>query len=225
MERTPTYGELIKMGLSPEEARKFLMEQKVEVIQRPATSQVVPPLEAYVEGPPEIEISPLREEPVPITKRTTPTEIASIIEHLKADTKEMTQLKVEFPEGVAWVTPIPRYTLFFKKPEGKVVGALHGAKTAEELKEYHKNLELSYPEHRIERHYRADKDVHYFWAFPPERKSIYRRDANGMALEILKLRPTRLSIQHIPRIIQPPKAIPVTELPWRLKLTPAPKHE
>jgi len=192
-------------------------EKKIEVIQRRA----VRPLEEYVEGPPpEVEVAPLREEPVPVTKRTTPVELTSIIEHLRADTVESTQLLIEFPEGTGWVRPVPRFTLFFKKPEGRVVGSLHGARDPEELKEYQRTLEPSYPGSRIERHYRADKDTWYFWAFPEERKPIYRDNAYGMALEILKLKPTRLSIQHVPRMIHPPPGVRPEELPFRLREMP-----
>jgi len=213
MERTPTYSELIAAGMSPEEARKFLMGQKIEVIQKP--------LEVYVEGPPEVEVKPLREEPIAILPAP---ELAQIIERLREDAKDMTQVRIDFdPDQIAWVMPVPRFTLFFKKSEGKVVEALRGAKDPEELKEYQRTIEDRYPGYKIERHFRADKDTWFFWAFPPERRHIRRSDPYLLALEVLKLNPKKLSIQTIPRMIRPPKAIPVEALPFGLKKLPSPE--
>lgn len=198
--------------------------EKIEFISGPGQARktrIVPPLEAYVEGPPpEVEAKPLREEAIPHTLRAS--ELAPIIERLKPDAVEMTQLRVDFDEEIAWVVPEPRYTLFFKKPEGRVVGSLPGPKTPEELKEYHRTLEWKYPKYKIERHYRADKDIHYFWAFPPERRHIRRADPYLIAREVVHLNPKRLAIQTIPRIIRPPRPIPLEELPWRLRVLPPP---
>ena len=201
-----------------------ITEEGKKWLERRGVMPVVPPLEAYAGGPPpEAEAGPLREEPLPPIRSAA--ELRPIIEHLRSDAKEMTQLRFDFNSEVGWVIPSPRFTIFFRKPEGQVVGALRGYRTPEELKEYQRELEATHPPgYRIERHYRADKNVWYFWAFPPERKSIYRSDPYLMAREVIGLNPSKLTIQTIPHIIRPPRAIPAEELPFRLRLLPPPRY-
>jgi len=197
------------------------MTEKIEVISLGRKRRIVPPLEAYVEGPPpEVEAAPLKEEPIP--HNLGASELAPTIERLKPDAVSMTQLRVDFDGQVAWVVPEPRYTLHFKKPERKVVDKLVGPRTPEQLKEHHLLLEGRHGP-TIERHYREDVDTHYFWLFPPERKTVYRADPYLMAREVVHLKPRKLTIQTISRIIRPPKVIPPAELPWELRITPSPR--
>lgn len=207
----------------PSHIRYSDLVKNPQVVSQNPVAQVVPPLEAYVEGPPpEVGAKPLREETLPLKIRAS--ELAPIIERLKTDTVEWTQLRVDFGEEVGWVVPDPRYTLFFRKPEKRVVGKLVGARTPEELREYHKTLEGRYLGQTIEHHYRPDLNAHFFWAVPPERRHIRRSDPYLMAREVVNLSPKRLAIQTVPHIIRPPRPIPPSALPWRLRVLPPPRY-
>lgn len=200
--------------------------EKIEFISGPGQKRTVPPLEAYVEGPPpEVEARPLREEPIPHAIRAS--ELAPIIERLKADTVEMTQIRVDFDEEVAWVVPEPRFTIFFRKPKKRVVGKIVGARTDEELRDYTKKLEVvhyvAWPA-KIERHYRRDLDTHFFWLVPKGRRHIRRADPYLIAREVVHLNPKRLTLQTIPKMIRPPPALKPEELPWRLRELPPPRY-
>ena len=214
--------------VTPEGRKYFERRGGIEVI--------APPLERYVEGPPpEVEAKPLREEPIPIRTRIEkigerPKPVASdlvpIIKRLRTDATEATQLKIEFNGETGWVVPSPRYTIYFKKSEGRVVDALRGARTAEELKERHKLLEVRYPPergYRIEPHFRADKDTWFFWVFS-ERKPIYRDSAEGIAREVCNLYPHRLALQYMKVFIKPPPGLKPSELPFGLRITPPPRY-
>jgi len=210
MERTPTYGELIKMGMSPEEARKFLMEQRVEVIQKP--------VEAFIEAPPEEEIRPLKEEPLAILPAY---ELAPIIEGLREDTEKLTQIRIDFDGQRAWVVPTPRYTIRFEAPRWAEIGSCPVG-PAEDVKRYHDSLKWDHPDWEIVR--RVERGINIFYGRPLQRRHIRRSDPYLIALEVLKLKPKKLALQTVPRIVRPRKAIPMEELPWRLRLTPAPSE-
>jgi len=213
MERTPTYGELIKMGMSPEEARKFLAEQRKQ-----SSVVRVPPLEAYVEGPPEVEVRPLKEEPLAILPAY---ELTPIIEGLREDTEKITQVRIDFDGQRAWVVPTPRYTLRFETPKWAEIGAFP-IRDPEEVRRYHESLKWDHPDWEIERRY--ERGVNVFYGRPPERRHVRRSDPYLMALEVVKLKPKRLALQTVPRIIRPPKAIPVEALPWRFREVPEPRQ-
>lgn len=214
MERTPTYAELIRMGMDPEEARKFLREQRT---QNPVAVRV-PPIEAFVEGPPEAEVRPLKEEPIAILPAY---QLAPIIEGLREDTEKMTQVRIDFDGQRAWVVPTPRYTIRFEPPRWAEIGS-YPIRDPEEVRRYHESLKYGREDWEIVR--RVERGVNIFYGRPPERRHIRRSDAYLIALEVVKLKPKRLALQTIPRVIRPPKAIPVSELPWRLREMPVPEY-
>lgn len=172
------------------------------------------------EGPPP-EVRPLREEPVPVTTTTRPAEIVPIIEHLRSDTVETTQLLAEFDGQRAWVVPTPRYTLRFEIPKWTKIGE-YPIREPEEIKRYHESLKWDHPDWEIVRKY--ERGVNVFYGRPLERKRIHRSDPYLMAREVMALKPKRLAIQHVPRVIIPPRPIKPEELPWGLRLLPPPRY-
>lgn len=221
MERPPTYAELIKQGVSPDEARKFLMEQ------RPQSPIVrTPSLEAFTREP-TVEEPPLKEEPIAILPAP---ELAKVINNLRSDTDRMTQIRIDFDGQKAWVVPVPRFTIMFEIPHWVKLGEYPIADPGK-VSEYHESLKYGHEdwviERKVERGYSKLGEqlpsVNVFYGHPPERRHIRRSDPYLLALEVLKLNPKRLSLQTIPRMIRPPKAIPVRELLFGLKKLPSPE--
>jgi len=226
MERPPTYAELIRMGLSPEDAKKYLMEQRQQptIVKKP--KEIAHAIERLKAAKP----PKLREEPVPIIAATRPYELVHILEHLKIDTVETSQLLVEFDSRRAWVVPTPRYTLIFEEANFTEIGT-YPIGDPEDVKRYHDGLKWEHPDWEIERTVEKRltrlgeaREINVFYGRPPTRKSVHRSDPYLMAQEVLALKPKRLAIQYIPRAIAPPPGTRPSQLPWRLKLTPAPSY-
>jgi hypothetical protein len=196
--------------------------------QRPLTS--VPPIEAYVAGAPEVELQPLKEEPVLITGRARTADLVPTIEHLRTDTVETTQLLIEYGGKRAWVVPSPKYTIIFETPKWVRLGT-YPVRDPEKVKQYHESLQYEHQYweiiRRVEKYHDrlgAEHSINVFYGRPPMEKSIHRSDPYLMAMEVLKLNPTRLAIQTMPRMITPRKPTPTRQLPFRLRLTKAPSY-
>jgi len=223
-----TYKELVEGGMSPEEARKFLLSQRVEVIAKPTlptpipvSYRVVPPLEKY---------APLPREAVgreTISPRISAPDLAKVLGRLDGvDT--IVELEFEFDGKRGRVTRGIRnskhgYLIKFESPPPKVLFELKGARDVWELKSMHEGLRDSHPQLDIP----YPRWVRDRWVFEGRLKvpgDIWRWDAHLAARELLAMKPTKLEVVTSRTRIYPRPEMRVSELPLKFRLTRPPEY-
>ena len=230
-----SYRELIEGGISPEEARKFLLTQRVSVVK---TKQVyLPELAEPAEKPAEKEsFDPNIPQHI----------LANIIkERVKDEPDYIKELRAEFDGVEATVTKgirrsekkgmLSGYWMHFRSLEPpRVLQELPGHRYPEELKEWYNNLRTAYPylivtSRWIRGKTPSERDK---WVFTGARRvpaTIWRWAPETMAPEVLKLKPTKIELVSVKRILRPAAGVEVPAHVFfrrhpELRLTPVPEY-
>jgi len=230
-----SYRELIEGGISPEEARKFLLTQRQEKdIPRPVAKQVYLPELA-------------KPSPIEVFDPNMPRHaLAHIIrERVKDELDYIRELHIEFDGVEAIVTKgirrsekkgmLSGYWMHFRSLEPpRVLQELPGHRYPEELKEWYNNLRTAYPylivtSRWIRGKTPSERDK---WVFTGARRvpaTIWRWAPETMAPEVLKLKPTKIELVSVKRILRPAAGVEVPAHVFfrrhpELRLTPVPEY-